>query len=354
MRARETVLVTAGGTVVAQGIIKSLRLASSSSPLSPRYRVVVSDMSPQAAGLYRGDLGVVVPPASSANYIDAILDVSRRENISAVFCGSDEELPVLAEAADRIRRKVGSTVISNSREAITLGQDKWRTYGFLSKKGIPCADSSLPRGWETFTETHSFPVVVKPRRGHGSLGFQLVSSRSEVGPAIERLERAGYAPMLQEHLPDGESEFTTGVSSDPRGRVIASISMRRKLKAGQTAKAFVEDFPTVRKAAERVARAMRSKGPLNVQARVERGVPKVFEVNPRFSASTPIRAVAGVNEPDLLFRSWVLGETLTRPNTKEIVALRYLNEVYVRREDYEETSRTGRSRGVRSFIPDYF
>ncbi len=354
MKTGETVLVTAGGTVVAQGIIKALRLASSTSRGSPLYRIVVSDMSPQAAGLYRGDLGVVVPAATSDNYTDAILDVCTRENVSAVFCGSDEELPVLSSAAELIRRKAGAVVISNSRDVIALGQDKWKTYVFLNKKRIPCAESSLPRGWRTFVESHSLPVVVKPRTGHGSLGFELVSSRSEVGPVLERLERAGCPPMLQEYLSDEENEYTTGVSSDPQGRIIASISMRRKLKSGQTAKAFVEDFPTVRRAAEKVAKAMLSRGPLNVQARMEEGAAKVFEVNPRFSASCPIRAVAGVNEPDLLFRSWVLGQRPRPPRMKEIVAFRYLNEVYISREDYEETSRTGRSEGTRSSIPDYF
>lgn len=354
MKTRETVLVTAGGTVVAQGIIKALRLASSSRQTPSHYRIVVSDMSPLAAGLYRGDAGAVVPAAESYNYTGAVIDLCNRENISAVFCGSDEELPVLAGASGLVRRKTGAIVISNSQEVIDIGQDKWKTYRFLSKKGIPCADSSLPKGWTALVDRHGLPVIVKPRKGHGSTGVQLISSRSGVEPAIERLRRDGYLPMLQEYIPDEDNEYTTGVSSDPTGHVIASISMKRKLKSGQTAKAFVEDFPVVNQAAERVAMAMRSKGPLNVQARLDVGVPKLFEVNPRFSASSPIRAVAGVNEPDLLYRSWVLGERPQRPDVEEIVGLRYLNEVYVRREDFEETSRTGRSEGIRSFIPDYF
>jgi carbamoyl-phosphate synthase large subunit len=67
-----TALVTAAGTIVAQGIMKSLRLASSFPDVAIRYRIVNADASPQAAGLYRGDSGSLVPTADSPDYIDSM------------------------------------------------------------------------------------------------------------------------------------------------------------------------------------------------------------------------------------------------------------------------------------------
>ena len=52
------VLVTAAGSIVAQGIIKSLKLAQ-------RYNIVAADMSPLAAGLWRCDSGILVPAVTS-------------------------------------------------------------------------------------------------------------------------------------------------------------------------------------------------------------------------------------------------------------------------------------------------
>jgi carbamoyl-phosphate synthase large subunit len=77
-----------------------------------------------------------------------------------------------------------------------------------------------------------------------------------------------------------------------------------------------------------VGREDRSVGPINIQARLSAGLPKTFEINPRFSASCPIRAVAGVNEPDILVRNWLYGESIKIETYQRLVCLRYLNEVY--------------------------
>ena len=58
-----SVLITAAGSIVAQGIIKSLKLANQvGKPV--KYRIIATDMSLQAAGLYRCDKGLLVPPSS--------------------------------------------------------------------------------------------------------------------------------------------------------------------------------------------------------------------------------------------------------------------------------------------------
>ena len=108
----DNVLVTAAGTIVAQGIMKCLRLANIEKPASA-YRIIASDMSPQAVGLYRADLGLLVPPATAEDYVDAIVKVCGQERISAVFVGSEEELPVLEkrEVGSRRRREARSSSI---------------------------------------------------------------------------------------------------------------------------------------------------------------------------------------------------------------------------------------------------
>jgi carbamoyl-phosphate synthase large subunit len=54
--------------------------------------------------------------------------------------------------------------------------------------------------------------------------------------------------------------------------------------------------------AERIASAIGSRGPINIQARVRNGELIPFEINPRFSASTYLRAMAGFNEVDIFIR----------------------------------------------------
>lgn len=351
---REPVLVTSAGTIVAQGIMKCLRLAGSHRTSHVNYRVVAVDMSPSAVGLYRGDVGIRVPPAASPTYIEGVIKICRDEGVRAVFIGSEEELLPLSRNAARIEKESGALVVADYQTVLT-GRDKWKTFKFMKKNNIPCAHSSLPDDGESFVREFGYPVIVKPREGHGSLQLHLARDSRELRRAVSDVKRAGWRPILQEFLSDADHEFTSGVTTDSSGRrVTSSIAMRRTLKGGQTHVAFVDDFPLVRKAAEEVALKAAAKGPVNVQARLSDGIPKAFELNPRFSASTPIRAGAGVNEPDIVFRNWVLKEGLRVDAYKRLVCFRYLNEVYVPMAVYDEMEREGRTEGVASTIRDYF
>jgi carbamoyl-phosphate synthase large subunit len=97
-----------------------------------------------------------------------------------------------------------------------------------------------------------------------------------------------------------------------------------------------------------------SKGPINIQSRLVAEVPKIFEINPRLSASSPMRAVAGVNEPDILYRNAVLGEEVRVTEYQKLVAMRYWNEVYVRQATFEKTEHQKEFTGPDSAVLPYF
>ena len=62
-----------------------------------------------------------------------------------------------------------------------------------------------------------------------------------------------------------------------------------------------------------VAKKIKSTGPINIQLRLNKnGDPLIFEINPRFSGSAPMRAIAGFNEPDMILRNFVYNENLSR------------------------------------------
>jgi carbamoyl-phosphate synthase large subunit len=54
-----------------------------------------------------------------------------------------------------------------------------------------------------------------------------------------------------------------------------------------------------------------------------------FEVNPRFSSTTPVRAHFGVNEPELAIREYVLGETLPHISARPGAVMREWQEIYL-------------------------
>src|SRR5438128_8776252 len=98
-------------------------------------------MSPLAAGLYRSDLGVIVPKADAEGYAEAIVKLCREETVEALFVGADEELHPIAGARERIEKESGAVVVSNPMTVMKTGTDKWKKVEFIQKKRLPCTDT---------------------------------------------------------------------------------------------------------------------------------------------------------------------------------------------------------------------
>jgi carbamoyl-phosphate synthase large subunit len=349
------VLVTAVGGIIAQGIIKSLKLANSSDIGLVKYKIIAADMSPQAAGLYRCHDGFLLPPANSPDYIENIVKIAREEDIDAIYVGSDKELLVIGESKKRIERESGAKVLSSPVQVLTVGRDKWKTYLFLKQNDLPVPRSALPIDAEKFTKEFDFPIVVKPREGHGSLFFYLVHCKSEMKQAISNIQKAGWHPLLQEFLNGDNIEYTSGVTLDRFGKyVMSSISIRKTVKNGQTYKAFIDDYGEVRRSSEEAAIKLGGIGSINIQAKLAGNKPKIFEINPRFSATCPMRSAAGINEPDIVFRNFVLGQEIRVKRYRKLVCMRYWNEVYIDFPTYEKVRSTGRVGDNSSFTLNYF
>ncbi|HEY6098755.1 MAG TPA: ATP-grasp domain-containing protein, partial [Anaeromyxobacter sp.] len=169
-----------------------------------------------------------------------------------------------------------------------------------------------------------YPVVLKPRSGGGSADVFVAQDEEELRFHAKRLLAGGGPVVVQEYVGDPDHEFTVGVLHTPDGALVGSIALRRELSSllsvrsrapNRTGRAelgpelvissgftqgHVDDFPVVRAQAERLATALGSRGPVNVQGRLVGGDLVVFEVNPRFSGTEAMRAMAGWNAPEAL------------------------------------------------------
>ncbi|MFQ5440453.1 MAG: ATP-grasp domain-containing protein [Nitrosopumilaceae archaeon] len=355
MTSNANVLVTGAGSILGQGIIKSLKLNNQKKEKNVFYKIIGVDMNVEAIGLYRCDLGLVVPSASSPNYVDSIIKICKDEKIDAIYVGTDQELLPLANSKKLIEDESGAIVFTNSPEVISICRDKWTTFEFLKNNNLNCAESSLLENKEDFVKKFDYPIVVKPREGYGSLHFYVVKNDEELINAISQIQKVGWRPILQEYLDAIDSEFTTGVTLDKNGeKIMSSISLKRILRNGQTNKAFVDDFDVIRESANNAAKKLKCTGATNVQAILKNDQVKIFEINPRFSASVPIRAVAGVNEPDIIFRNIVLDEKLVVKDYQKLVCMRYLNEMYVPLSTFNRSVSDDKVENSDSFTESYF
>lgn len=312
------VLVTGAGALLGQGIIKSLRMAPT------QYEIVGVDPDPHAVGLYWADKAYLVPLAANPGYFDGICQVIDRERPEAVLVGTDVELMVLAIHKSQIESTYNTRVIVSCPDVIRVADDKWLTYEFLVSNGFPYPQSSLPDNISGLLRRCDFPLVVKPRVSARSVGVYKVRNEQELNRALSQAQN----PIIQECVATPEEEYTSGVVVTD-GIVRAIVTMRRDLRDGNTYRAYVEPNAPFNGLLAKIAEKLGGLGPLNFQFRLDRGVPKIFEINARFSGTTPLRACVGFNEVDAIVRHFVLGEELPECQIRRLVVLKYWSEIVV-------------------------
>lgn len=335
------ILVLGVGGNVSQGIQKALALAQTPT------RVVAACITPQAPGLYLADSAIISPLAETSEFAPWLREVCEREEIDAVLSGSEIVLDAVSSQATRIREATGAICVVSSPEVLRVGRDKLATCRWLQANDLPVpgyADPEDPAAVSALVEQCGFPLIAKPRFGKGSDGVLTIRDELE----LQRVASAESDSelLLQEHLGDEHQEFTAGCFCDAEGALRGTIVMRRTLRSGTTATAELGRFPEIRSAAEAIVAALRPLGPCNVQMRMHHGRAVPFEINPRFSGTTPLRARMGFNEVDAALRHFVLGEPApTLQGAESGLVLRYWNEVYVPQTAVDALEREGRLSG---------
>lgn len=328
------VLVLGVGGNVSQGILKALSLSTLDC------RVVAACTSPGALGLFTADRSYLSPYAADSAFLPWLIDVCRRENIHAVLSGTEPVLDVLLAHADFLARETRAVCITNSPAAVRVGRDKLRTCEWLRDNGFSYpafASTQDASGLDALVASVGFPLLAKPRAGKGSSGISLVRDHT----ALDRI-RSLPDYVVQEYLGDDNSEYTTACFTDRHDTLRGVIVFHRQLQHGTTVAATAGLFPDIRLQAEQIATAIQPRGPLNLQMRMHRGKPVCFEMNVRFSGTTPIRARLGFNDLDAALRHYVLGDPATDlPLIARGHVVRYWNEIYVEPEALATLSREG-------------
>src|SRR3989338_5344379 len=162
---RVTVAVTGSGSLIGQGVIKSLKMSTLD------VRVVALDYFRHAVGLYWAEASHLLPDILSPEvgedaYVTTLAEILKREQAAVLLAATDFEIPILARHRDRLENQTGCRVIVSAPDVAQIGHDKWATYQFLKAHGLPCPPSLVDLdGLDAFVDEVGFPVIVKPRHG---------------------------------------------------------------------------------------------------------------------------------------------------------------------------------------------
>ena len=290
-------------------------------------KIVSVDINPLSAGLYISDRHYLIPPSSDPNFIPAILEICKKEDIKLLIPTRDAELLLFAKNKEKFLKK-GTHVMVSNPEVIETCNDKYKFYQFLTENNIPTPKTYLSNQLD-FSSIH-YPLLVKSRYGSGSKGVFKVENAEELKFFINYVPNPG----IQEFI--NGKEYTVDLFSDLNVKVLTVVPRERiETFCGESYKGKTVKDAQIIEHAKNLAEKLQAIGHITIQCIKNDNEIKFIEVNPRFGGGAILGIKSGANTPLLLLRL-ILGKRID-PQIGEfkenLIMLRYTKDLFIQNGD---------------------
>jgi len=272
-------------------------------------RVVASDIS-ECFGQYLADDFIITPKCNDPRLWEVLETEMKKKSVNVVVPSFDETLMGWSERKEYFKRQGIHIVLS---DPATLGccMDKWETFLFFKRAGIPTPETSLE---------NVYPLI-KPRNGRGGKGILL-------NPDGKEVDMTG---MISQELLEGQ-EYTIDVFCD-RDHTPVYIIPRKRLfvKDGKSVNGITVSHDSIVRHVRDICRHLAFTGPINLQCfEGKDGSVKFTEINPRIGGGMALGFAASDNWIRLIIDHLIKGhDIIPQPVKYGLKMLRYYAEVFV-------------------------
>lgn len=332
---KKNILVTGAGALLGQGILRLLQISDFSK------KIFTADPDSRSSGHWLGDYAITVPKVSDSNFMESIKQIVLEHKIDAILVGTDVELPIFSRYKEEFLKKYNCKVVVSSEEVVNIANDKFLTADFLKNNNFPYPYSVMANDMEQLNDIEEklgFPLFAKPFDGARSLGIKKIENHEELMEIYDPNSNL----VVQQFLTESEGEYTSGCTVI-NGKCKAIVTLKRDLRDGNTYRTYRNDetskyddyiIP--------IAEKLNPDGPVNFQFRIFNGKPVIFEINGRFSGTTPLRYFYGYNEVEALLKYYLFGEEIKKPTLNNGVVLRTWSDLFIDEKELKELNENKR------------
>ncbi|HEY5592384.1 MAG TPA: NAD-dependent epimerase/dehydratase family protein [Paludibacter sp.] len=308
--------ITCIGSGIGQSIINSLRL--SRLPI----KTFGLGTNPFAYGSYDCDVSDYTLGIYEKGYIDNLISKCHEHKIDLIIPGHDDDALICSQNSDRLMDEGIKTIVS-SEKLISICRDKERMSNELNKISdvfVKCYDKNTI-GIDIENNKVKFPFIAKPRSGFGSKGIEIIRSIDDLRkitedhilqelaiPAEDDTNYIFYMSQISQKINPQVSEISIQLIHNQDGISMGRMLSYNKLHNGVP----IEIVPYENEYIWRIIDLLTPtfiqlglKGPLNIQGRLTEQGLKLFEMNPRFTGITGLRALMGFNEVEACVKEWL-------------------------------------------------
>ena len=271
-------------------------------------KVFVADTDPLVPILYNTSEingSYVLPRADAAEYIKALSAIVIKEKIKVIIPCIEDEILALSKYKDYFS-KMSVAVLCAEYEKVIKIVDKKIITDIAAKKDIPVPRTYILKDFVGEKIKMSFPLIVKPRIGHGAKETFIVKDRKNFEFMHHQLSEDANNYIIQQYIPgDVGSIFLCGLLYGRDGGIRAEF-MSRSIKtlysfggpavSGETIKGFSRLKGYSRKIIDAVGNWH---GPVGIEYKIssEDGTPYLLDANPRFWGYGLLAVKSGIDFP---------------------------------------------------------
>ena len=286
--------------------------------------VHVSNSDDLTVAFKYADKSIISPLIYDENYIPFLLDYCKENKIDILISLFDIDLPILAKNKKEFE-KTGVSLIVSDYEFVKICNDKWLTHQYLKNNNFNVPYSTL--GVDEIIEKTksgeiSYPIIIKPRFGMGSIGIEIAENEEELlfySKKVNKQIKNTYLKYESKNIENSViyqekiigQEYGVDIINDLKGINIA-VAVKKKLamRAGETDAAETIKCEPIHNEAKRLGQITGHIANLDSDWFLVNNKPYVLEMNARFGGGYPFSHTAGVNLP-LAIVKWYRGESVS-------------------------------------------
>jgi carbamoyl-phosphate synthase large subunit len=283
-------------------------------------KVFVSN-SVMTSAMLKADGYAITPLIIDETYVDFLLNYCNANDISAIISWFDLDLVVLSKNKERFEKN-NITVLVSDEQAIKTCNDKWSAHRFLASIGLKqpktYIDLELLKQ-DLRADAVSFPVMMKPRWGSGSVGLFQIDDFDELDVLYRKTHKiifnsvvkyessadTNQSIIIQEKLTG--TEHGLDIFNDLNGNYVTTVAKKKLLIQGSTQVAQIVDSKPFEDIAKTISTNLKHIGNLDLDCFLtEQGDIYVIDLNCRFGGQYVFDHMAGADFPKQII-DWLLG-----------------------------------------------
>lgn len=311
MRFNKTKKITIGissiGSGVAQSIIDSCQLSNLN------IEIIGFSNNPFSFGAYDCSKHIILPDVNNSTYINKLLSSCIKNKVKILFPAFDTELPILSKYR-KLFESNGIKIILSSDKLIKISRNKLIMSEEMCKISKNFVQSyTAPQVFDLIKKNKvKFPLISKPIGGSSSKNVSYIKNFDQlkavskdsivqkiIYPSTKDPNFKKFIHSIKKNQLLQVSEISVQLLFDKESRLLGNMSTLNKLSNGIPIEIVPFKNKQLNSAIKRILPFFiknKAFGPINLQGRLTSSGPVFFEINPRFTGITGMRAMMGFNE----------------------------------------------------------